>query len=71
MASTFLCWKATCSSVRGRDDKSAPAPDTTGAVTANNTMADTTRRDYPDHGLVDMSKDQLKNAPEFKYNSQK
>jgi sporulation protein YlmC with PRC-barrel domain len=47
------------------------ATDTTGAVSANNTMADTSRRDYPDHGLIDMSKDQLKSAPEFKYNSQK
>jgi sporulation protein YlmC with PRC-barrel domain len=47
------------------------ATDTTGAVAGNNTMADTARRDYPDHGLVDMSKDQLKSAPEFKYNSQK
>jgi len=25
--------------------------------------------DYPDHGIVNMTKDQLKNAPEFKYSS--
>jgi sporulation protein YlmC with PRC-barrel domain len=42
----------------------APAPDTTGAVAME------THRDYPDHGVVDMSKDQLKNAPEFKYFSE-
>jgi sporulation protein YlmC with PRC-barrel domain len=45
----------------------APATDATGAVAAANTA----NKDYPDHGLVEMSKDQLKNAPEFKYNSQK
>jgi hypothetical protein len=42
----------------------APAPDTTGAIAAQ------THKDYPDHGLVNMSKDQLKNAPEFKYFSE-
>jgi sporulation protein YlmC with PRC-barrel domain len=48
----------------------APTPaggtDTTGAVAAASGP-----KDYPDHGMVEMSKDQLKNAPEFKYNSQK
>jgi sporulation protein YlmC with PRC-barrel domain len=39
-------------------------PDTTGAV------ATQMHRDYPDHGMVNMSKDQLKNAPEFKYFSE-
>jgi sporulation protein YlmC with PRC-barrel domain len=27
-------------------------------------------RDYPDHGMINMSKDQLQNAPEFKYFSE-
>jgi sporulation protein YlmC with PRC-barrel domain len=38
-----------------------PPVDTTG------TVADNTKKDYPDHGLINMSKDQLKNAPEFKF----
>jgi len=44
------------------------APDTTGAVANGNVaMAPPMNRDYPDHGLLNMSKDQLKNAPKFLY----
>jgi sporulation protein YlmC with PRC-barrel domain len=38
-------------------------PATTGTVAST----DTSRRTYPDHALLDMNKDQLKAAPEFKY----
>lgn len=40
-------------------------PDATGAIAAPPIL------DYPDHGMVDMTKDQLQNAPEFKYVSEK
>ena len=43
----------------------APA-NTTGTVAANRTAADT-HRSYPDHAMLNMTKDQLKAAPEFKY----
>jgi len=33
-------------------------------------VPDTTVRDYPDHGLLNMTKDQLKAAPDFKYASE-
>jgi sporulation protein YlmC with PRC-barrel domain len=38
---------------------------TTGTVTTDRTVAE--RRAYPDHALLNMTKDQLKAAPEFKY----
>jgi sporulation protein YlmC with PRC-barrel domain len=40
--------------------------DTTGAVAAAPAP-----KDYPDHGIIDMTKDQLQNAPQFKYVSEK
>jgi sporulation protein YlmC with PRC-barrel domain len=43
----------------------APGTDATGTVAATNMNLD-----YPDHGMINMSKDQLKNAPEFKYFSE-
>jgi sporulation protein YlmC with PRC-barrel domain len=45
----------------------APATDTTGTVAAADANV---ARDYPDHGMINMSKDQLQNAPEFKYYSE-
>jgi len=44
------------------------APATTGTVTtANRAAADNANRSYPDHAMLNMTKDQLKAAPEFKY----
>ena len=40
-------------------------PDATGAIAPPPVL------DYPDHGMVNMTKDQLQNAPEFKYVSEK
>ncbi len=40
----------------------AAGTDATGTVAAANM-----NRDFPDHGMINMSKDQLQNAPEFKY----
>jgi hypothetical protein len=40
------------------------ATDATGAVSGGNATAN---RDYPDHGMINMSKDQLNNAPKFQY----
>jgi sporulation protein YlmC with PRC-barrel domain len=44
----------------------AAAPATTGS-TMNSTTSNTMARSAPDHALLDMTKDQLKAAPEFKY----
>ncbi|WP_201834537.1 PRC-barrel domain-containing protein [Microvirga zambiensis] len=47
------------------------APATTGSTTTTTTTttapADTMNRSAPDHALLNMTKDQLKAAPEFKY----
>jgi len=43
------------------------ATDATGAVAGANPVAN---RDYPDHGMINMSKDQLNNAPKFQYLSE-
>jgi sporulation protein YlmC with PRC-barrel domain len=44
-------------------------PNTTGSVASNNAAgSDTMNRSAPDHAMLDMTKDQLKAAPEFKYN---
>lgn len=49
------------------------APATTGAVgtvnTPANNAANADNRMYPDHGMITMTKDQLKNAPAFHYAS--
>jgi len=42
---------------------------TTASTNAGNRMAASdANRTYPDHGVLNMTKDQLKAAPEFKYN---
>jgi sporulation protein YlmC with PRC-barrel domain len=43
-------------------------PNTTGSVAANNAGSNNMNRSAPDHAMLDMTKDQLKAAPEFKYN---
>jgi len=43
------------------------APTTTGTTTTRTASADANRRSAPDHALLNMTKDQLKAAPEFKY----
>ena len=47
------------------------APRTTGSGTATTTTTTTTgtAKDYPDHAMVNMTKDQLKALPAFKYAS--
>jgi hypothetical protein len=47
----------------------AGAPATTGTTAANRPAADRSNMDrgYPDHGVVKFSKDDLKNAPTFRY----
>ncbi|PSC04016.1 photosystem reaction center subunit H [Alsobacter soli] len=40
-----------------------PSTETTGTVAASNNAKD---RSYPDHGMISMTKDQLKSAPDFK-----
>ena len=42
----------------------------TGAAPQPPAAPDVTVRDYPDHGTLDMTKDQLKAAPDFKYASE-
>jgi sporulation protein YlmC with PRC-barrel domain len=44
-------------------------PNTTGTGTTTTTTTRATTRDYPDHVVVNMTKDQLKAMPEFKYAS--
>lgn len=45
-------------------------PNTTGSSTATTTTTTrSTVRDYPDHAMLNMTKDQLKALPEFKYAS--
>ncbi|MDQ0474928.1 PRC-barrel domain-containing protein [Labrys wisconsinensis] len=41
-----------------------------GTTTATVPAADTTVRDYPDHGILDMTKEQLQSAPDFKFASE-
>lgn len=42
---------------------------TTGSGASTSMSSGSANMDYPDHGVVSMTKDQLKNAPEFKYSS--
>jgi sporulation protein YlmC with PRC-barrel domain len=42
--------------------------DTTTTGAASNTAANTKDRNYPDHAVLNATKDQLKSMPEFKYN---
>jgi sporulation protein YlmC with PRC-barrel domain len=46
----------------------APRGTTTGTATNANTAATTTKRNYPDHAVLNANKDQLKNMPQFNYN---
>jgi hypothetical protein len=47
-----------------------PAPTTTtGAATTNTAPASTSNPWYPDHAMLNATKDQLKQMPEFKYSS--
>jgi sporulation protein YlmC with PRC-barrel domain len=46
-----------------------PRPNTTGTGATTTTTTRTTVRDYPDHAMVNMTKDQLKALPQFKYAS--
>ena len=49
---------------------SSPRPvNTTGSGTSAPVTAASADRDYPDHAVVNMTKDQLKALPAFKYNS--
>jgi hypothetical protein len=41
---------------------------TTGTAMNANSSATTTKRNYPDHAVLDANKDQLKNMPQFNYN---
>ncbi len=41
---------------------------TTGTAMNSNTSATTTKRNYPDHAVLNADKDQLKNMPQFNYN---
>jgi sporulation protein YlmC with PRC-barrel domain len=59
---------ATLSAPPATSDNSAPATTTTGVSPA--ASASTQAQDYPDRALVSMSKQDLQNAPEFKYASQ-
>jgi sporulation protein YlmC with PRC-barrel domain len=43
-------------------------PGTTGTAMTANTPATTTKRNYPDHAVLNANKDQLKNMPQFNYN---
>lgn len=58
----------------GTAGTAANPPATTGSTTTTTTTtspaapADTMNRSAPDHALLNMTKDQLKAAPEFKYN---
>lgn len=46
----------------------AGAPTTSGTSATNPPAAQqNTKRDYPDHAVIDMSKDQLNNAPTFQF----
>jgi len=50
-------------------NNTAAAPATTGSTAGATTTADNSmNRSAPDHALLNMTKDQLKAAPEFKYN---
>jgi len=40
---------------------------TASTTSANRTAANDVNRTYPDHGILNMTKDQLKAAPQFKY----
>jgi sporulation protein YlmC with PRC-barrel domain len=50
-----------------RTDRPATATDRPATTTTTRTAANDAYRGYPDHAVVDMSKDQLKALPEVKY----
>jgi sporulation protein YlmC with PRC-barrel domain len=47
----------------------AGSPARSNAMTSSSASSDAKVLDYPDHGVVSMTKEQLTNAPEFKYAS--
>ena len=58
-----------------RSSTSGPPPMGGSAAPASSTSADagsssTTHRGYPDHAVISMSQDELKNAPDFRYADQ-
>ncbi len=59
--------------VKSSSTTTSNAPRTTGAGTATTTTttstSSSTAKDYPDHAMVNMTKDQLKALPAFKYAS--
>jgi putative membrane protein len=48
-------------------DRAAPAAPSTGGSTADSGAATPRSASYPDHGIIDMTVDQLKNAPTFHF----
>ncbi|WP_114946997.1 PRC-barrel domain-containing protein [Microvirga calopogonii] len=58
----------TTTGTAGTTNTTSTAPATTGSTTTTTTTTtDNMKRSAPDHALLDMTKDQLKAAPEFKY----
>jgi sporulation protein YlmC with PRC-barrel domain len=55
--------------VRTSSTTTSSAPRTTGSGTATTTTTTDAKKDYPDHAMVNMTKDQLKALPAFKYAS--
>ena len=55
--------------VQASTTTTTPRPNTTGTGATTTTTTRTTVRDYPDHAMVNMTKDQLKALPAFKYAS--
>ena len=55
--------------VQSSTTTTTPRPNTTGTGATTTTTTRTTVRDYPDHAVVNMTKDQLKALPPFKYAS--
>jgi hypothetical protein len=47
--------------------KTAKTPDNSNRSAASNPAASTKNRTYPDHAILNLSRDELKNAPDFKY----
>jgi hypothetical protein len=48
-------------------DNNAKTPDNSNRSAASNSAASNKNRAYPDHAILNLSRDELKNAPDFKY----
>ena len=48
-------------------DKDAKTPDNSNRSAASNSAGSNKNRAYPDHAVLNLSRDELKNAPDFKY----